>query len=234
MTSLGTLDLAGLPHHELRWYFEQDGAIYSDRFPGAIFHLVPGYWVATRLGIHAFSLLPSAATTGLVTAAAALVPSKADTQVLPTARAVWVATVFTGLVTGAWSLAAYAPWSHTLNLLLVALALLALNKDSWLIAGLSFGLAVATRTTMAVAALAVGVALALAHGSLTPQLKVGVGCVPGVALLFIYNGLLSGRSGPSNGHELRGEVHVRWADLPLNVMGALLSPTRGAPISHQS
>jgi alpha-1,2-mannosyltransferase len=51
--------------------------------------------------------------------------------------------------------------------------------------------------------------------------------VPGVALLVSYNGLLFGTWGPSNGHELGGSVGVHWSDLPVNIGGALVSPTRG-------
>lgn len=32
--------------------------------------------------------------------------------------------------------------------------------------------------------------------------------------------------------ELRGDVHLRWADLPLNVIGSMLSPSRGALIYY--
>lgn len=168
LARFGTLDLTGLPHHELRWYFEYNGGLYSDRFPGAIFYLVPAYWVADRLGFHDFTYVPGTAMAAVVAAAAVFVLHRVYGRVLPTSRAVWVATVFTGLGTGVWSLAAHAPWSHTLNLLLIALSLLALSRQVWALAGLWLGLAVATRPTMAVAAPAVGVVLALAYQSVVP------------------------------------------------------------------
>lgn len=228
----GTLDLEGLPHQNLPWYFPFDDGIYSDRFPGAIFYLVPAYWMADRLGFHDFTFVPGTATAAIVAAGAVFVLHRAYARILPTTRAVWVASAFTGLGTGAWSLAAHAPWSHTLNLLLIAVALSALSRGTWTTAGLWLGLAVTTRPTMAVAALAVGAALALAYRSLVPLVKVGLGCVPGVALLFIYNGVLFGRWGPSNGHELGGDVQLRLVDLPFNVLGALLSPSRGVLIYY--
>lgn len=223
----GTLNLAGLPHHELPWYFAHNGGIYSDRFPGAILYLVPAYWVADRLGLQDFTFIPGAVTAALVSVGAVFVLHKVYAHVLPTARAVWVATVLTGLGSGAWSIAAHAPWSHTLNLLLIALALLALSKGYWASAGLWLGLAVATRPTMAVGALVIGLALIATNRSLRPAVKLGLGCLPGVGLLLSYNGFLFGRWGPSNGHELGGDIALRAADLPFNVLGALVSPTRG-------
>jgi alpha-1,2-mannosyltransferase len=52
--------------------------------------------------------------------------------------------------------------------------------------------------------------------------------LPGAVLLIAYNGVLFGRWSISNGHELGGEMAVRLSDVPANVVGALLSPSRGA------
>lgn len=227
LARIGTLNLDGVPHEHLPWYFEHDGGIYSDRFPGAILYLVPSYWIADKLGFHDFTFIPGTVTAAVVSAAAVMVLHAVYGKILPTAREVWVATVFTALGTGVWSLAAHAPWSHTLNLLLISLALLALSRGSWWMAGIWFGFAIATRPTVAVGALVAGVVLAVANRSILPMVRIGVGCLPGVALLFAYNGLLFGRWGPSNGHELGGDVHVRLADLPGNLLGAFISPERG-------
>ncbi len=154
VAGFGTVDLSGLPHYNLPWYFEHNGGVYSDRFPGAIFYLVPAYWVANALGFHYFTFAPGGRDRSRGRSHSC--DGAAHDTVLPTRRAVWIATGFTAFGTGAWSLAAHAPWSHSMNLLLIALALLSLCRQSEVGGGLWLGLAVTTRPTMAIAALVIG------------------------------------------------------------------------------
>ena len=223
----GSLDLSVAPHPNLMWFFEHRSGVYSDRFPGAIAYLVPAYWLADRLGVHGFSIVPGAVAASVVSALAVVVMRSVYQATLPSRTAALVATIYTAFGTGVWSICANAPWSHTLNLLLLALSLLALSRSQYLLAGLAFGAVVLTRPQWAVALVLAALSLGLLVRRMAPVWKVGLGMVPGVALLVSYNGLLFGTWGPSNGHELGGSVGVHWSDLPVNIGGALVSPTRG-------
>lgn len=228
----GSLSLAGIPHSDLMWYFGHDGGIYSDRFPGAIFYLVPAYWAADELGLHAFTLFPGVISATLVTAAAVVLVH--DTlQTLTTSRdRVLLASLFVGLGTGAWSIVGHAPWSHTLNFLLIAATLRALSRSSFVWAGFFIGLTVMVRPTMAVAAAVLCIALGVFTRSWRPAIHTAVASIPGVLCLIAYNGLMFGRWGPSNGHELKGDVHLLLGDLPGNVAGALFSPRVGLVVYY--
>ena len=223
----GQLGLVEIPTPDIPWFFEREGVFFSDRFPGAIAFLVPAYWVADLLGFTGFSFVPGAVTAAVVTALAVLVMNEVYALTLHSRRSVHVATLFTAFGTGAWSVCASAPWSHTLNFLLLSLGLWALAKDRLVWAGLAFGGVVLTRPQWAIALAILGLCLSLSSRSVIPALKIALGMLPGIALLFAYNGLLFGQWGPSNGRELGGSVQPLWSSFPVNVGGGLLSPTRG-------
>lgn len=227
LATSGQLELVSNPYPDLPWFFEHNGSVYSDRFPGAIVFIAPAYWVAAQLGFDEFSRVPGAITAAVVTACAVLVMNEVYGLTLASRRAVHVATLFTAFGTGAWSVCAHAPWSHSLDFLLLALGLWALAKDRIFWAGLTFGGVVLTRPQWAIALAVLGISLSLFQRSVLPAVKVALGMLPGVALLFAYNGTLFGRWGPSNGQELGGSVSAEWTALPLNILGGLLSPTRG-------
>ena len=224
----GSLNLSVVMRHpELAWFFEHGDGVYSDRFPGAIAYLVPGYWVADRLGMSNFSIMPGAVTAAVVTALAIVVMRSVYEATLPSRKVSLVATFYTAFGTGAWSICANAPWSHTLDLLLLALSLLAMARRKYIFAGLAFGGVVLTRPQWAVALVLGAFSLGVLMRRVGPVWKISLGMLPGVVLLVSYNGLLFGRWGPSNGHELGGSLGVYWSDLPLNIVGAMASPTRG-------
>ena len=227
LATRGDLNLQSLPLPDFPWFFEHAGGLYSDRFPGAIAYLVPGYWLADVVGQPDFAMTAGALTAAVVSASAVLVLREVYLLVLTTRRAAHVATLFTAFGTGAWSICANAPWSHTLDFLLLALALWALANDRQLWAGLAFGGVVLTRPQWLVALVVTALVLARLTRSIRPVVRVGLGMIPGVLLLVTYNGLVFDRWGPSNGHELGGNIAMRWGALPLNVLGGIFSPTRG-------
>lgn len=228
--SLGTqgqLSISSNPYPDVPWFFLHEGAVYSDRFPGAILALVPAYWIAGQLGFESFSVVPGAITAALISAAAVIVLQEVYGHTLAGTRSVRVATLFTAFGTGAWSVCADAPWSHTVDFLLLSLALWALARERILLAGLAFGGVVLTRPHWAIALAIAGLALGWMQRSVPATLKVAVGMLPGVVLLIAYNGLVFGRWGPTNGHELSGSIGADLGGFPLNLLGAVFSPTRG-------
>jgi hypothetical protein len=80
---------------------------------------------------------------------------------------------------------------------------------------------------MAVAAAVALVFLVFKEPSLRPALKLALGAAPGVVGLIAYNGIMFNSWGPSNGHELRGNISLRLRDLPFNVAGTLFDPVCG-------
>jgi len=223
----GQLDLNAISHPALPFFFHHGDGVYSDRFPGAIAFLVPAYWVAALAGVAEFTIIPGSISAAVVTAFAVLVMNEVYGLTLSSRRSVQVATLFTAFGTGAWSLCANAPWSHTLDFLLLALGLWALARGRTIWAGVAFGGVVLTRPQWAVAFVALGLVLSMLERSIRPALKIALGMLPGVVLLTAYNGVLFGRWGPSNGNELGGRIAVQWWEFPVNVLGGLFSPTRG-------
>lgn len=222
-----SLNLAGVPHHQIPWYFNHGGGIYSDRFPGAILYLAPGYWIANLLGLHAFSFVPGVATAALVAAASATIMNRVFVRIFEL-RAATVATLFFAFGTGTWSVAANAPWSHTLDQLVIALTLYALAAGRFRIAMLVVGFVIPVRPVLAISVGTLGVMLAWQRRSLRFLIESAVLALPGLFVLIAYNHAIFGRWSISNGHELGGRIGAHYGDLPINVIGTLFSPTRGA------
>lgn len=229
----GTLDLSGVPHSDFPWYFEHDGGLYSDRFPAAILFLVPSFWVSAQFGISEhWDLVVGGLTAALLTAGSVVLLREVFKAVLPSVVHIRVATLFVAFGTGAWSIAANAPWSHTLDLFLISAALALFSKSRLAFGGLVLGLSVASRPTMAVGIAVLGAALGFATRSWRPTAVVALTAVPGVLGLIAYNGMLFDRWGFSNGHELGGAIELRVEDLPANIIGALGSPMKGLLIFY--
>jgi len=226
LATRGTLDVSGVERWDIPWFFEHAGGVYSDRFPGAIFPLVPAYWVASLLGLPEFSFAPGGISAGLVSGVAVVAMRSVLSRVLQQ-RELGIGVLYLAFGTGVWSVTANAPWSHTFALLGISLGLLAMASGKDFAAGLALGASVSARPTLAVAVLGIGLGLALLRRDPRPVVSVGLGAVPGVLFLVAYNGAMFGAWGPSNGHELEGNIHVRWLDIPVNFGGALFSPLRG-------
>ena len=224
--TLGTLDLSRVAHHDLLWYFAHDASLFSDRFPGAIFFLVPGYWLADLFGVHEFSTTPGVLSAASFAAATVGIMSVVFSRVLTTHQA-RIATLFFAFGTGTWTISGHAPWSHTIGQFFVALTLLALSCERDRLAALTAGFLTLTRPVEAIAVVVLGATLAWLRKSWHYAIWFAMLVVPGVTLLFIYNGLMFDHWGPSNGHELGGEISFSPTDLPVNVLGTLFSPARG-------
>lgn len=226
LASHGSLNLATLPHFTLPWYFSSHGGLYSDRFPAAILFLVPAYWLANSAGLSQFTVLPGVATAALVAAGTVVIMRQVFRQIL-TPRHAAVATAFFAFGTGTWSLAASAPWSHTYDQFLIAVALWACAHGRRKIGMLVSGFLVPGRPVFAVGVAAFGTTLAWYRRSWRSLWVFGVLTLPGVAALVAYNVAVFGRWSFSNGHELGGHLTPHVIDLPVNVLGTLASPSRG-------
>jgi len=226
LATLGTLDLSQVAHHDLPFYFAHGSGLFSDRFPGAIFFLVPGYWLADLFGVHEFSTIPGVLSAAGFAAATVGIMSAVFSRVLATGQA-RIATLFFAFGTGTWTISGHAPWSHTIGQFFVALTLLALSRERDRLGALTAGFLTLTRPVEAIAVVVLGATLAWLRKSWQTLIWFAMLVVPGVALLFTYNGLMFDHWGPSNGHELGGEIDFSPTDLPVNVLGTLFAPWRG-------
>jgi hypothetical protein len=227
----GTLDLTGIASYELPWYHSYEGAIYSDRFPGSILYLVPAYWLADLLGLDRVTFIPGVVVAAASAAGTVILMRSVFATILPL-REARGATIFLALGTGTWSLSANAPWSHTIDQLIIAGTLFLLSRGSWSLAALSSGALIFVRPPLAVVPATIGIALSFWRRSPRLLLKYAVLATPGLVMLLAYNGLLFDRWAISNGFELGGEIRLRLEDLPANLLGALFSPSRGMLIYY--
>ena len=237
LVSQGTLDVSTVSHVPAPWFIPLNGGEYADRFPGAILPLGPAYMVAHLLGLSTLSVIPGALTAALSSAAAVVVMRRVLDSVLDVAE-LGTSTLFFAFGTGVWSVCANAPWSHTFSLLALVLALRYLSTNNLLLSGLALGAGVAARPTVAVAAAVLGAHLGLVRRRAGVTATIAAGTLPGVALLVVYNGLVFGSWGPSNGYEVRYEggdvsdLSVKWSSIPGNFVGALFSPERGLVVYY--
>ena len=226
----GTLNLLQVPHHSVAAvrgeYFAHNGGLFSDRFPAAILFLVPAYWLAAQLGLHGFSMVPGVVTSSLCAAGASVLMAKVFLRIFDRKPAL-VAAFFFAFGTGTCSLTAHAPWSHTYDQLLIALALWACATNRAWLAALANGLLVPGRAVLAVTVAAFGVVLSWYRRSVRTLILFAVLAVPGAAALYLYNHAVFDRWSYSNGHELGGDIAPHPLKLPLNILGTLVSPDRG-------
>lgn len=222
-----TWDLSGVTHRDLPWYFAHEGSVYSDRFPGSIAYLVPAYWIAGAFGLTTFAIAPGVVTAAFVAAVSVTLMHHVFSRVLHHAHAL-AATVFFAFGTGTWSVAANAPWSHTIDQFFIAGALCALAARRTMVAAAFAALVVPARPVLAVASLALGIVLAGYRRSIPLLLGFAAIVLCGACALVAYNGLLLDTWSISNGRELGGEIHIRVAEFPSNTLGAVFSLERGA------
>lgn len=227
-----------------------DGHEVVDRLPLTMIPAVPAYLVHRAFGGgRATSVLdlaywPAGITAGLLMtgAAAAMAALLAD---LGRHRARVSAGLF-ALGTGAWSVAADGMWSHTTAVPALVVGMVGLQRDRPWVAGLGFGLAVASRPHLAVVAAAGGLAWAWQRWRLEPatgeRLRilsglavVGVLSLLGVAVLMLWNAVtspdgsaqvLSGVYG-NRGDALGAVGDAAVRDHLGNIALLLVSPIRG-------
>ena len=214
------------------WVKEGPWGALSNRLPGTVLWGVPFYRV---LGIpQAPTFFPAAvaAATAVSLGVAALYASLL--RIVPRRLALAAVTLL-ALGTGVWTSAADALWTHGPNVLWLGLAMWALSRDRWRLAGFAFGLGVMTRPHLAFAAAVIGVVLAVYLKSWRSLVHIGSTSVLGFIGLLVWNrivwqqwALLTG------GYEAPASTAVAAAtssDFPLlllnRVAGTFFSPGRG-------
>ena len=233
IATTGSADLSPFVEaNESLWLFAVGDGVVTNRFPGAVLYAVPFYAVGD-LFTDRFSMWPGVVAASTFAAAAVLLMWAA---LLPMGRRVALggAAIF-GLGTATFAVSADTQWSHAPAQTALAAAVLALSRGRLGWAGVALGMAVVVRPHLAVAALAIGIWMAAAARSAAPALRIGLGTLPGVAILLTYNGVVHDRFLPTNGLE-RSADDVPWggsgggeglASLPENLLGTLASPGRG-------
>ena len=186
-------------HHGNLWledmenppYWSVDGAhhLVSNRTPGVILVNVPVYLLLFFLGPVP---LGGALTAALLTAATVATLYVVARRLSSPNVALAVAMV-AAFGTSLWSVASAEIWTHTVDALCLAVAMLFLTRNRYLAAGAVIGLASTARPHLIVVAAVLGLYLAFHHRSLRPAVVVGVGSAPGFAALLLLNHAVYGR-----------------------------------------
>jgi len=195
--SLGVLGTLELPEHWKggnRWIVEgRDGALHTNRFPGAILWAAPFHAAAERLagsGVadhavflnHAPGGVAAASVTALAVGASFLVFRR-----LANRRLAVTTTVFMAFGTAVWSVSADSMWTHGLTHLTLMLGVLGVAKQRYARGGAAFAVAVLTRPHVAVVPAVMGVWESITQRRWRPMLVVGVTSLCGVAMLAAYS-----------------------------------------------
>lgn len=225
----GTPDVSSVPRRDERFYFEHDGGVYSNRFPGVVLYGVPFYAVARALSLdHVWA--PGAVAGAVATAGAVAVMFVLLTRILASASSAWLSTLFFAFGTATWAVSADAQWPHGINQLLIAAGVLMLASNRLSIAGLLLGLTVLVRPQMAPGVLALGLVLLIQRRSWKDFVSFGGPALGGAIALITYHGLVLDRWTVGNGHTdyaAGDNAAASLLALPANLIGTLLDPTRG-------
>jgi alpha-1,2-mannosyltransferase len=148
-------------------------------------------------------------------------------------RAAVLAGLIGGVGTGTWSVSADSLWPHSVNQLLMALALYGMTRRSYLLVGVACMLAEPVRTHLAVVALALGIGAVVAERRLRPLFLIGVPAVVGCLAVPLYTHHVYGVASLKADYGSRGSFsggvitsYTPW-DTVVNVLGFFLSPDRG-------
>ena len=165
------------------------GQLHSDRFPGSIFWAVPFYAV---YHLKTFSIVP--ATISAVWACALAMFFLYRTLLNFTKRETALgATLLMAFATSVWATASDALWTEGPTMLAISIAIWGLSKNSYVLAGVGYALALLCRPHTAVIAAVVGIWESIARKSIKPVLTIGSLTGLGLVLYLVYNRINSGR-----------------------------------------
>lgn len=216
------------------WWVHHDGHVLSSRMPGVILIAVPAQFLLS------FGSAP-AQVGGVLTAVLVASLGVANIAVLlrrlGSPRIALAAVTVLAFGTAVSTVAAAELWTHGPDLLWLSLALLALSRERYWLAGLAFAPMMLTRTHLAAAALVVGCWIAWRRRSLWPVLQVGTPALAGMALLVLWNHHVWGSyslGGSGYSYAARNALHGHGTNQALQLAreaaGTLVSPMRGVLI----
>jgi hypothetical protein len=212
--SLATRGTLALPDHfegQNRWVMEgRDGALYTDRLPGAVLWATPFHAAAEAIDprgepdhVIFINRAPGGVAAATVTALAVGATFVLFRRLAQRRLAV-AASLVLALCTGVWSVSADSMWTHGLMHLTLVLALLATASERYARSGLAFAAAILTRPHAAMVAATVGLWEGCARRSVRPVLAIGLGSSLGLLGMAIYSQLLFGTWLPIAGYETEG------------------------------
>lgn len=231
----GNLWLEGLRHPPY-WTVHSGAHLVSNRTPGVILANVPVFVLLYFLGpVPLGGALTAAVLTAATVATLYLVVRRLSSPDVALATA-----LVTAFGTSLWSIASAEIWTHSVDAICLAVAMLFLTRSRYVAAGVVIGLGSTARPHLILVATVLGLYLAFTQRSLRPAVAVGVGGAPGFASLLLLNHAVYGRwtlsgyasyvtqnlttTGGVAGHgsALAGAEHYLS-----NVTGFLLSPLCG-------
>ena len=236
----GTFELPAEWEGGNRWISEgRDGALYTNRFPGAILWTAPFHAVAEPLfgiGTPGHDVLlnyaPGGVAAATVTALAVAITFLVFRRLAPRRTAV-TAAAFLAFGTGVWSVSADSMWTHGLTHLMLMLGVLAAADARFARSGLAFAGSVLTRPHTAVVPAVMGVWESISRRSWRPVIVVGATSVLGVLALAVYSQWLFGTWIPVAGYDPTrpaGLVVTSWTVTLERVANTLAHHQRGVMI----
>ncbi len=236
----GTFELPSEWEGGNRWIVEgRDGALYTNRFPGAILWAAPFHAVAEPFfgfGTPGHDALLNYAPGGVAAATAAALAIGVSFLVLrrlAARRLAVTASLFLAYGSGVWSVSADSMWTHGVTHLTLMLGVLAVSEARHARSGLFFAAAVLARPHTAVVPAVVGVWETAVRRRWRPMLVVGTTSVLGVVLLAIYSQWLFETWVPVAGYDTNrpgGVVSTSWLVTAERVGFTLAHPLRGVLI----
>lgn len=236
----GTLELPAEWEGGNRWISEgRDGALYTNRFPGAILWATPFHAVAEPLfgiGTPGHDVLlnyaPGGVAAATVTALAVAITFLVFRRLAPR-RTALTAAGFLAFGTGVWSVSADSMWTHGLTHLMLMLGVLAAADARFARSGLAFAGAVLTRPHTAVVPAVMGLWESISRRSCRPVIVVGATSVLGVLALAVYSQWHFGTWIPVAGYDPTrpaGVVETSWTVTLERVANTLAHHQRGVMI----
>ena len=241
--SLGTRGTFELPEEwegGNRWIKEgRDGALYTDRFPGAVLWTAPFHAVAEPLfgfGTPGHDVLlnyaPGGVAAATVTALAVGITFLVFRR-LASRRLAMAATVFLAFGNGVWSVSADSMWTHGLTHLTLMIGVLAVASERYARSGLAFAAAVLTRPHTAIVPAVVGIWESAARRRWRPMVVIGATSMLGVVLMVAYSYWLFQTWVPIAGYSTGrpgGLVRTSWVVTGERIAYTLAHPKRGVAI----
>lgn len=166
------------------------GAMITNRFPGTFLPAVPFYWLlgSSVEGVEVVEDIPygPAGVAAAVLVAIAVVAMIEVLREVVDDRLALAAGLVAAFATPVWSVAGRALWTHTVGIAMLSLALVAIVRERWWLAGGALGWAIFARPTYAIMAAVLGLGLGWMRRSVRPVLGIGIPSAAGMAALSLY------------------------------------------------